>query len=307
MPPCCTHNARSSAAASPCGRWSRSSARPRASPRRIRRSLRAPASRSWSAARNGASGGRAGGPDAGHRRRRRRRPAGQPEDTLWAVHRLLHARARRRPLVVVIDDLQWADAILLDGIEELVDLSRDTPILLVCIARPDELLAHRQRLPGGKVNTLSLQLSPLGEREGEQLVSHLLGGRVDPEVQALVTERAQGYPLIVEELVANLRDEDLLHAVDGRWALRLDVAGVDSRGRTSIPTSIHALLQVRLERLEAGRRAIVEAASVVGEQFHVGDLEALSQQRTPAGRRAGLQGVAAGPGGRAGAGRAGGA
>jgi class 3 adenylate cyclase/tetratricopeptide (TPR) repeat protein len=208
--------------------------------------------------------------------------ASRPEDTLWAVHRLLHARARRRPLVVIIDDLQWADAILLDGIEELVDLSQDTPILLVCIARPDELLAHRQRWPGGKVNTLSLRLSPLGEREGEQLVGHLLGGKVDPEVHALITERAQGYPLIVEELVANLRDEDLLHAVDGRWTLRLDVADVDSRGRKAIPTSIHALLQVRLERLEAGGRAIIEAASVVGEQFHIGDLEALSQAGTPA-------------------------
>jgi predicted ATPase/class 3 adenylate cyclase len=208
--------------------------------------------------------------------------ASRPEDTLWAVHRLLHARTRRQPLVVVIDDLQWADAILLDGIEQLVDLSQDTPILLICIARPDELLAYRQRWPGAKVNTLSLQLSPLREWEGEQLVNHLLGGKVDPEVHALITERAQGYPLIVEELVANLRDENLLHAVEGRWALRLDVAGVGSRGRTSIPTSIHALLQVRLERLEASGRALIEAASVVGEQFHVGDLEALSQASAPA-------------------------
>ena len=215
--------------------------------------------------------------------------ADSPEDTLWAVHRLLHARARRRPLVVVIDDLQWADAILLDGVEQLVDLSQETPILLVCIARPDELLAHRERWPTGKVNTLSLQLSPLGEREGEQLVGHLLGGMVDPEVYALITERAQGYPLIVEELVANLRDEELLHAVDGRWALRLDVADAHGRGRKSIPTSIHALLQVRLERLEPSGRAVIEAASVVGEQFHVGDLQALTRASVPAGTSSALQ------------------
>jgi class 3 adenylate cyclase/tetratricopeptide (TPR) repeat protein len=212
--------------------------------------------------------------------------AERPEDTLWAVQRLLHARARRRPLVVVIDDLQWADAILLDWVEQLVDLSRDTPILLVCIARPDELLAHRQRWPGGKVNTLALQLSPLGEREGEQLVGHLLGGTVDPEVHALITERAQGYPLIVEELVANLRDEELLHAVDGHWALRLDAGG---RGRASIPTSIQALLQVRLERLAASGRAIIEAASVVGEQFHIGDLQALTRSSVPAETASALQ------------------
>jgi class 3 adenylate cyclase/tetratricopeptide (TPR) repeat protein len=212
-----------------------------------------------------------------------------PKDTLWAVHRLLHARAQRQPLVVVIDDLQWADAILLDAVEQLVDLAEATPILLVCIARRDELLAHRERWPAGKVNTLSLQLSPLGEREGEQLVGHLLGGTVDPGVHALVTERAHGYPLIVEELVANLRDEELLHAVDGRWALRLDVADAHGRGRKSIPTSIHALLQVRLERLDASGRAVIEAASVVGEQFHVGDLQALTRASVPAWTSSALQ------------------
>jgi len=207
----------------------------------------------------------------------------RPEDTLWAVHRLLQARARRRPLVVVIDDLQWADSILLEAVEQLVDLSRDTPMLLVCIARPDELVSRHKGWPPAKVNALSLRLSPLGEREGEQLVGHLLGGRVDPAVHALVTDRAQGYPLIVEELVANLRDEGWLQALEGRWVLRLEPTAA-GRDRWSIPTSIHALLQVRLERLEATEargRAIIEAASVVGEQFHVGDVQALTQVSDP--------------------------
>ena len=204
--------------------------------------------------------------------------AERPEDTLWAVQRLLQARARRRPLVVVIDDLQWADSILLDAVEHLIDLSQDTPMLLVCIARPDELASRRESWPVAKVNALSLRLSPLGEREGEQLVGHLLGGRVDPAVHALVTERAQGYPLIVEELVANLRDEGRLQDLGDRWVLRLEPTDA-GRDRWAIPTSIHALLQVRLERLEAREargRAIIEAASVVGEQFHEGDVQALT-------------------------------
>jgi class 3 adenylate cyclase/tetratricopeptide (TPR) repeat protein len=208
--------------------------------------------------------------------------AERPEDTLWALHRMLQALARRRPLVIVIDDLQWADTVLLDAIEQLTDLSGDTPLLLVCIARPDELFPRRAGWPGGKPNAMSLRLSPLGEREGEQLVGHLLGGRVDPEVHALITERAQGYPLIVEELVANLRDEGRLQARDGRWVLQLDATDVHARGRLSIPTSIHALLQARLERLEAPGRAIIEAASVVGEQFHVGDVQALVRALDPA-------------------------
>jgi class 3 adenylate cyclase/tetratricopeptide (TPR) repeat protein len=201
--------------------------------------------------------------------------AERPEGTLWAVHRLLQARARHDPLVVVIDDLQWADPILLDALEQLIELSQDTPMLLVCIARPEELLSRGQGWPATTANALSLRLSPLGEREGEQLVGHLLGGRVDPAVYALVTERAQGYPLIVEELVANLRDERRLRSLGGRWVLRLEPAdaGLD---RSSIPTSIQALLQVRLERLEARGRAVIEAASVVGEQFHAGDVQALT-------------------------------
>jgi class 3 adenylate cyclase/tetratricopeptide (TPR) repeat protein len=202
----------------------------------------------------------------------------RPEGTLWAVHRLLQARARHDPLVVVIDDLQWADPILLDAVEQLIDLSQDTPMLLVCIARPEELLSRGEGWPAATANALSLRLSPLGEREGEQLVGHLLGGRVDPPVHALVSERAQGNPLIVEELVANLRDEGRLQSLDDRWVLRLEPAGA-GLDRSSIPTSIQALLQVRLERLEARGRASIEAASVVGEQFHMGDVQALTGMR----------------------------
>jgi class 3 adenylate cyclase/tetratricopeptide (TPR) repeat protein len=201
----------------------------------------------------------------------------RPEGTLWAVHRLLQARARQRPLVVVIDDLQWADSILINAVEQLIDLSQDIPMLLVCIARPEELESRHEGWPAAPANALSLRLSPLAEREREQLVGHLLGGRVDPEVHVLVNERAQGNPLIVEELVANLRDEGRLQAQGGRWVLRLLAdAGADG---SSIPTSIRALLQARLERLEAREargRPIIEAASVVGEQFHVGDVQALT-------------------------------
>jgi tetratricopeptide (TPR) repeat protein len=204
--------------------------------------------------------------------------AERPEGTLWAVQRLLQARARHDPLVVVIDDLQWADPVLLDAVEQLIDLSQDTPMLLVCIARPEELLSRGEGWPAATANALSLRLSPLGEREGEQLVGHLLGGRVDPAVHALVSERAQGNPLIVEELVANLRDEGRLQSLDDRWVLRLEPAGA-GLDRSSIPTSIQALLQVRLERLEARGRASIEAASVVGEQFHMGDVQALTGMR----------------------------
>jgi predicted ATPase len=213
---------------------------------------------------------------------------GLPEDTFWALQRLLETLARRRPLVLVIDDLQWADPILLDAVEHVAEYA-DAPLVLLCMARPDELFARRGHWPGGKANALSFQLSPLPEREGEQLVVHLLGGRVDQAVQAHVNEWAQGFPLLVEELVSNLRDEGRLRAADGRWTLAAEAEEAGERRPRTVPTSIHALLLARLERLGPRGRAVIEPAAVVGQQFHVGDVEALHPDTAPSDLAAGLQ------------------
>jgi class 3 adenylate cyclase/tetratricopeptide (TPR) repeat protein len=212
-----------------------------------------------------------------------------PEGTLWALQHVLEAVARRRPLVVVVDDLQWADTILLDVIEHLADHLHDVPAMLVCIARPDEQFENRAGWPGNATNKLALRLSPLRIRDGEELVEHLLGAKVAPEVQALVTQSAQGYPLIIEEMVASLRDEGQLHVVDGRWALRSDAIDAEGRGTESVPTVIQTLLLAKLERLNARGRGIVEAAAVVGERFHTGDVEALAEGTSPADIEAGIQ------------------
>jgi class 3 adenylate cyclase/tetratricopeptide (TPR) repeat protein len=204
-----------------------------------------------------------------------------PEGTLWALQHVLEAVARRRPLVVIVDDLQWADAILLDVVEHLAVHLHSVPVLLVCIARPDELFEHRDGWPVKVTNALSLKLSPLRIGEGETLVEYLLGAKVAPEVQALVAQSAQGYPLIIEEMVANLRDEERLESVDGRWTLRSKPAEVRDRRAGSVPTMIQALLQAKLERLDPRGLGIVEAASVVGERFHMGDVEALSDGVSP--------------------------
>jgi class 3 adenylate cyclase/tetratricopeptide (TPR) repeat protein len=214
---------------------------------------------------------------------------GLPEDTFWALQRLLETLARRRPLVLVIDDLQWADPILLDAIEHVAEHA-DAPLVLLCMARPDELFAHRQHWPGGKPNALSFQLSPLPEREGEQLVVHLLGGdRVDQAVQAHINEWAQGFPLLVEELVNNLRDEGLLRAANGRWTLQVGSEDAAERRARTVPTSIHTLLLARLDRLGARGRTVIEPAAVVGQQFHLGDIEALQPDASPTELAAGIQ------------------
>jgi predicted ATPase len=214
---------------------------------------------------------------------------GLPEDNFWALQHLLETLARRQPLVVVIDDLQWANPILLDALEYIAERAFEASIMLLCLARPDDLFARRAHWSGGMMNALSFQLSPLPEREGVRLVGHLLGGRVHPEVHAHVTEWAQGFPLLVEELVANLRDGGQLRSEGGRWVLAIERDQAAERPRRPVPTSIEALQAASLERLSATGRAVVEPAAVVGQQFHVGDVRALLPASTPEDVADGLQ------------------
>jgi class 3 adenylate cyclase/tetratricopeptide (TPR) repeat protein len=214
---------------------------------------------------------------------------GLPEGTLWALQRLLGAVARKRPLVVVVDDVQWAAAILLDAIEHLAVHLRDAPVLLMSIARPDELALNHAGWPNARPNTFIIDLSPLRVREGEQLVRHLLGNRVASDLQAFITQAAQGYPLMIEETVTNLQDEGMLDTVGGKVVLRWKATDGASPEKGSVPTRIQTLYLARLERLSARGRAIVEAASVVGERVHIGDVKALTQDTSPSEVEAGLQ------------------
>ena len=215
--------------------------------------------------------------------------SGLPEGTLWALQRLLRAVARRRPLVVVVDDVQWAAAILLDAIEDLASNLQDVPVLLLSIARPDELALNHAGWPSVRPNSFMIGLSPLRVREGEQLVRHLLGDRVDPDLQALITQEAQGYPLMIEERVASLQHDNLLVDVDGEWALRSRATDDGGLETGSVPAKIRMLYLARLERLSARGRTMVEAASIVGERFHVGDVQALTGTSEPSEVAADLQ------------------
>jgi class 3 adenylate cyclase len=183
------------------------------------------------------------------------------EEAAWAFRRLLEVLAGRGPLVVVLDDLHWAEPTLLDLVEHVADFARAAPILLVAIARP-ELLEQRPGWAGGKLNATTVLLEPLGEAESEELLDSLAGPAALPEAARRgITRAAEGNPLFLEELLAALVEEGRLRREDGRWVAAADLATL------GIPPSIQALLTARLDRLDGADRAILERASVVGQVF----------------------------------------
>ena len=184
------------------------------------------------------------------------------EKTFWAARRLLESLARDRPLVVVLDDLQWAEPTFLDLVEYVADLSRGAPIVLLCLARP-ELLETRQGWGGGKLNASSTLLQPLSAEDTRQLVAELLAvERRDAEAAARIAEAAEGNPLFVEELLAMVIEDGLLLHDGEQWTVTGDLSDL------RVPPTIHALLAARLDRLAEPERELLALGSVEGVVFH---------------------------------------
>jgi hypothetical protein len=199
------------------------------------------------------------------------------EESFWAVRKLLEALARSQPLIVLFDDVHWAEPTFLDLVENIADWSRDAPILLFCLARP-ELLDTRRDWGGGKLNATTVLLEPLADPESEELVNNLLGqAELGGEVRSRIVESAEGNPLFVEELLSMLIDEGLLERRDGAWLPTADLSSL------AIPPTIQVLLAARLDRLEAEERAVIERASVEGKVFHRGSVAELSPEAARAG------------------------
>jgi class 3 adenylate cyclase/tetratricopeptide (TPR) repeat protein len=184
--------------------------------------------------------------------------AGSPEEIAWAFRKLLEAQAADRPVVVVFDDLHWGEPTFLDLVEHVADLSRDAPILLLCMARP-ELLDVRPAWGGGKLNATTVLLEPLGPDETAELLV-ALGGGIGGELQERILEAAGGNPLFVEEMV---------------------VVAEEGGDEVAVPPTIHALLAARLDQLEPGERGVLERGAVEGQVFHRGAVLALDPNDSP--------------------------
>jgi class 3 adenylate cyclase len=180
--------------------------------------------------------------------------ATQP-NLVGAFQRHLEALAQDGDVVLIVEDLHWAESPFLDAIEQIVDRARG-PIFVLCAARA-ELLAARPGWGGGRANTASLALGPLDEEAVRALVTALGPQPAARSALEYVLAHGEGNPLFVQEYLRALREDD-----------RVIFAG-------TVPPTLRALIAARLDRVPPETRAILRAASVVGRMFTIEAVAAL--------------------------------
>jgi class 3 adenylate cyclase/tetratricopeptide (TPR) repeat protein len=186
-------------------------------------------------------------------------PQGMRDRIFSAVRSLIEAASNRWPLVLAIEDIHWADEGMLDMIEYLARWVRG-PMLIVCLAR-DELLDRRPGWGGGRRNATTISLEPLEPQRARELVTALFGegaGNGHSGLLTQVAERSGGNPLFAEEMINRIREEG-------------------SADVQTLPETVHSVLAARLDSLLAPERRVLQHASVVGQTFWEGSLQALSE------------------------------
>jgi class 3 adenylate cyclase/tetratricopeptide (TPR) repeat protein len=188
------------------------------------------------------------------------------EEAFTAWRRFLEAMAARRPTVLVVEDLHWADGALLEFLEHLLDWSLPVPLFLLCTARP-ELYERRSSWGGGKRNATTISLSPLTLEESGRLLQVLLDRTLLPaETQTALLERAGGNPLYAEQFARMLAETG-------------DVDGL------TVPETVQALVAARLDTLRPELKALLHDAAVVGRIFWSGAAAAVGERARDEARR----------------------
>jgi class 3 adenylate cyclase len=196
-------------------------------------------------------------------------PRERQREVVNAWRALFASLARRAPVIAVVEDLHWADARMLDILDELAE-RLEGPILFVCTARFD-LLRVRPEWGGGRRSFSSLPLDALSTEESALLVSLLLEiDSLPAATRTGILERSEGNPFFLEEIIRHLIDEGLLVFDDGRWRAREEVRAVD------LPDSVQAVILARLDLLSADERRVAQRAAVIGRFFWDGALAAVA-------------------------------
>jgi class 3 adenylate cyclase/tetratricopeptide (TPR) repeat protein len=192
----------------------------------------------------------------------------QVGELFWGIRRFLEILASGKPLVVVFDDIQWAEPTFLDLLGHLTANAHDEPILLLCMAR--NALLEQQPTWGQGPDERTIVLAPLSDADAARVTDNLLGKvGLANAVRNRVVTAAEGNPLFVEQLVSMLKETGMLRLVDDRWEPAGDLSTL------AIPPTIHALLAARIDQLPEGERATVDPASVIGLVFPQVALQAI--------------------------------
>lgn len=196
---------------------------------------------------------------------------------LNAVQQLLKAYSKETPLVIVLEDLHWADASSTELFSKLLPLVLRAPILLCLVTRPEreavgwKLVSAARELLGGSLTEINL--GALSEEDSRSLVANLLDIEALPErVRDLILKKAEGNPFFVEELIRMLIERGAIQYINGRWIAQQDILERD------IPDNLNGLLLARIDRLPAEARYTLLVASVIGRTFPIKVLSQVMQR-----------------------------
>ncbi len=190
------------------------------------------------------------------------------------------ALAATAPLIIMIDDIHWADDALLDLIEAVAARVHGAPILFLCTARP-ELLHRRPAWGSGKHGYVSVALEPLLPEESSRLIDELLDGdALPPRLRRSILRRADGNPFFIEEIVRMLIDRGVIVQAGDRWQVAADWAESSEASDPAIPDTVQGVLAARIDLLTPAERDILRHASVIGRTFWPSALMGIAEHLT---------------------------
>ena len=197
--------------------------------------------------------------------------------TLVRLRDWFETMARDRPLLLIIEDLHWADDLSLDLITLLMDSLATTPLMLLCVYRPErehrcwQLGAQAERKCSDRYTEITLK--QLTRRESRELVEALLEIENLPEpVRTMILHRSEGNPFFIEEVIRSLIDRNLAYREGERWKAKTEISEID------VPETIQSVVLARVDRLQAEAKTVLQHASVIGRLFKYRLLEHLSRR-----------------------------
>ena len=181
------------------------------------------------------------------------------QEISWAAREWAQLMSQTQPLILVFEDIHWAEEPLLELIEHMTEWVRDGALMIVCLARA-ELLDVRSNWGGGRVRATAIELEPLGDADGETLIDALNeDGTISAKTRRALLDKTGGNPLFLEEVMLNVAECGEERAVE------------------EIPDTVQALIAARIDRLQPASKSVLQRASVIGRSFWAGAVEYLAE------------------------------